>query len=128
MAAVSAEGEGNRFIAMAVETSEPVPLDRTITEKCKHVTFSGGNVRGGLDIVDAPRIRRVQTLGTHRTLETTIGGTSHSGELYDYVAYMGRYLVLVTANPLIVPNQPVARIDVARAQRLLTDAVNAIRR
>ena len=27
MAAVSAEGNGNRFIAMAVQTSEPVPFN-----------------------------------------------------------------------------------------------------
>src|SRR5215211_702130 len=40
MAGVSAEGEGNRFIAIAVETSETVQLDSAVTKKCKHVTFT----------------------------------------------------------------------------------------
>jgi hypothetical protein len=45
----------------------------------------------------------------------------------DFVAYLGHYFVLVTANPLMFPNKPVAPVDVDRAKTLLTDAVAAIR-
>ncbi|HUO39735.1 MAG TPA: DUF5642 family protein, partial [Mycobacterium sp.] len=128
MAAVSAEGEGNRFIAIALETSEPVPYDAADADKCKHVTFSGGALRGSMDVVDAPHIDNAQTLGLHRVLEVTINGTSRSGEIYDYLAYLGNYLVLVTANPVVVPGQPVGQVNVARAQKLFTDAVGAVRR
>jgi hypothetical protein len=47
--------------------------------------------------------------------------------LYTYVAYLGDYLVVVTANPLPLPNQPVPPVNVQRAQQLLTDAVAAVR-
>ena len=123
MAAVSAEGEGNRFIAIAVETSERVPYDSTIADKCKHVTMSGATVHGVVDIVDSPHIDGAQTLGTHRQLQTAVG----SGELYNYVAYLDDYLVVVTANPLVTPNQPVGPVDTQRARDLLTAAVSAVR-
>lgn len=123
IATLTAEGEGNRFIAMAVETSEPVRLDPEVVEKCKHVTFSSNEVRGVVDVIDSPHIDGVPTLGKHRQLQTA----NASGELYTYVAYLGDYLVVVTANPIPVPNQPVPPVNVQRAQQLLTDAVAAVR-
>jgi Domain of unknown function (DUF5642) len=127
MAIVSAEGEGNRFIAIALEASEPVSLDPTITQKCQHVTFSGENVKGTADVVDAPNIRGAQTLGTHRTLETTTATATRSGEIYDFIAYLGNYVVMVTATPRMARGQPSAAVNVDRAKSLLTDAVAAIR-
>lgn len=123
MAAVSAEGDGNRFIAIAVETSERVPLDPAEADNCKHVTFAGDNIRGVVDVVDAPHIDGAQTLGTHRQLQTAAGG----GELYNYVAYLDGYLVVVTANPLVAPNRLVVPVNTQRAQDLLTTAVTAVR-
>jgi Domain of unknown function (DUF5642) len=123
IATVSAEGEGNRFIAMAIETSEPVRYDPAVVDKCRHVSFSGPDVHGVVDVVDSPHIDRAQTLGKHRQLQTAVG----SGELYTYVAYLDTYLVVVTANPLPVPNQPVPQVNVQRAQQLRTDAVAAVR-
>jgi hypothetical protein len=123
MAAVGAEGEGNRFITIAIETSERVGFDSATVDKCKHVTFTGNNMQGAVDVVDAPHIDCAQTLGTHRRLDTAAG----SGELYNYVAYLGTYLVVVTANPLVIPNQPVAPVDTTRAQDLLRAAVSAVR-
>jgi hypothetical protein len=123
MAAVSAEGEGNRFIAIAVETSERVPFDASAADKCKRVTFAGANVRGVVDVVESPHIDGAQTLGTHRQVQTAVG----TGELYDYVAYLDNYLVVVTANPLVVPKQPVAQVNTQRARDLLAAAVTAVR-
>lgn len=123
MAAVLAEGEGNRFIAIAVETSERVPLESAVADKCQHVTFSGPGVHGVIDVVDSPRIDGAQTLGTHRQVSTGAGG----GELYNYVAYLDNYLVVVTANPLVVPQQPVVPVNTQRARDLLTAAVTALR-
>jgi uncharacterized protein DUF5642 len=123
IASVSAEGAGNRFIAMALETSEPVRYDSAIVDKCRHVTFSGGDVRGVVDVIDAPHIDGVQTLGKHRELHTATA----SGELYTYVAYLDTDLVVVTANPLPAPNQPVPPVNIGRVQQLLTDSVAAVR-
>jgi Domain of unknown function (DUF5642) len=123
IASVSAEGEGNRFIAMGLETSEPVRYDAAVVDKCRHVTFGGPDVRGVVDVIDAPHIDGVQTLGKHRELHTATA----SGELYTYVAYLDTSLVVVTANPLPAPNQPVPPVNVQRAQQLLTDSVAAVR-
>ena len=123
IASVSAEGQGNRFIAMAIETSEPVRSDPAVLDKCRHVSFNGPDMRGVVDVVDAPHIDGVDTVGKHRQLQTAVG----TGELYTYVAYLGNYLVVVTANPIPAPNQPVPPVNVQRAQKLLTDSVAAVR-
>ena len=108
---------------MAIETSTPVSVDLAVVDKCRHVSFSGAGVRGVVDVVDAPHIDGVATVGKHRQLQTAVG----SGELYTYVAYLGDYLVMVTANPLPAANQPVPPVNVQRAQQFLTDAVAAVR-
>jgi len=126
MAAVTAEGEGNRFIVIAVETSDPVTLPDP-GEQCRRVTFTGGPVKGTIEIVDTPPVPDARTLGSHRTVEVTLGGKPTSGELYSYVAAFGDYLVVVTANPLIKPNEPVPPINDERARNLLVAAVKAVR-
>lgn len=126
MAAVSAEGRGNRFIAIAMETSAPIPLVEPGPE-CDKVAFSGGPVRGTVTVSEAPQIPDTVTLGAHRVLQTTIDGAPRSGEVYSYRAQFGDYQVIVTANPLVVPGQPVAAVDTERARKLLVDAVEAIR-
>lgn len=126
MAATSAEGEGNRFIALAVETSEAVPFQDP-GEDCRKVEFSSPQMRGVVEVVEAPQIEGVQTQATHRVLQTVVGGVPRTGELYNYVAAFDDYLVIVSANPLVVPDQPVVPVDTERARNLLTSAVEAVR-
>lgn len=126
MAAISAEGHGNRFIVIAVETSEPVPVTEPGPD-CKKVSFSGGAVRGTVESVEAPKIDGAQTLGVHRVLQTVINGVPRTGEVYNYSAHFGDYQVIVTANPLVLPDKPVAPVDTRRAGELLVAGVNAIR-
>lgn len=126
MAATTAEGEGNRFIAIAIETSEVVPASDP-AKNCQKVGFTGPGLRGLVEVVDAPQIAGVHTLGTHRVLQTTVEGKPRTGELYNYIASFGTFLVIVTANPLVVPGQPVAPINTQRARDLLTAAVKAVK-
>lgn len=126
MAAVTAEGEGNRFIAIAVETSEPVPAVEPAAD-CQKIRFTGPAVRGSVEVVDAPRIDGVHTRATHRVVQADVQGAPRTGELYNYVASFGPFLVIVTANPLVVPDRPVAPVDTGRARDLLTAAVAAVR-
>ncbi|OSC40966.1 DUF5642 family protein [Mycobacterium decipiens] len=126
MAAVSAEGKGNRFVVIAVETSEPLP-GRDPGKDCRKVTFAGTQLRGGIEVVEAPHIDGTQTLGVHRVLQAMVGGAARTGELYDYSARFGDYQVIVIANPLVIPGQPVARVDTQRARDLLVQAVAAVR-
>ncbi len=126
MAATTAEGEGNRFIVIAVETSEalrfPDPGD-----SCKKVAFAGEGVRGLVEVVESPSIGGASTLGTHRVVQTVVDGKPVSGELFNYVASFSTFTVIVTANPLVVPNVPVAPVDTQRARDLLTAAVADVR-
>jgi hypothetical protein len=125
MAATTAEGEGNRFIAIAVETSEAVPVNDPASN-CQKVGFAGGGVRGLVEVVEAPQIAGVHTAGTHRVLQTMVEGKPRAGELYNYVATFGTFVVIVTANPLVLPGKPVAPVNTQRARDLLTAAVAAV--
>jgi hypothetical protein len=126
MAAVSAEGNGNRYVVIAVETSKPVPVEDP-GKDCTKVAFSGGQVRGGLEVIDAPHIDGTQTFGVHRVLQALVGTTARTGELYEYSAQFGDYQVIVIGNPLVVPDQPVTKVDTQRARDLLVKAVAAVR-
>ncbi|BBX72289.1 DUF5642 family protein [Mycobacterium shinjukuense] len=126
MAAVSAEGNGNRFVVIAVETSQPLPVSSPGKE-CSQVAFTGPQIRGGIAVIDAPTIDGTQTLGIHRVLQAVVDGSTRTGELYDYSAHFGDYEVIVTANPLVIPDRAVARVDTQRARDLLVKAVAAVR-
>lgn len=126
MAAVSAEGNGNRFVVIAVETSKALPFSDP-GKDCTKVAFAGTGVRGGLEVIDAPHIDGTRTTGVHRVLQAVVPGGARTGELYDYSAQFGDYQVIVIANPLVIPDQPVAKIDTQRARDLLVKAVAAVR-
>ena len=126
MSAVSAEGNGNRFVAIAVETSKEVPVNDP-GKDCVKVGFSGAQLRGAIEVVDAPHIDGVHTQAVHRVLQQLVDGGARTGELYDYSAQFGEYQVIVIANPLVIPGQPLAKVDTERARNLLVKAVAAVR-
>ena len=126
MAATTAEGDGNRFIAIAVETSEPLQFPDP-GDACKKVAFAGGGIRGLVEVVESPAIDGARTLGTHRVVQTVVGGKPATGEIYDYLATFSTFRVIVTANPLVQPNTPVVPVDTRRARDLLTAAVKDVR-
>ena len=126
MAAVSAQGEGNRFIVIAVETNSPIPVTEPGPD-CQKVTFTGSGMRGLVEIVDTPKIDGTQTLGVHRVLQATVNNQARTGETYNYSAHFGVYQVIVSANPLVVPDKPVVPVNTGRARDLLVAGVNAVR-
>jgi hypothetical protein len=126
MAATTAEGEGNRFITIAVETSEALPFPDP-GDACKKFAFAANGMRGLDEVVESPTIDGVRTLGTHRVVQTMVNGKPASGELYNYVAAFGNYRVIVTANPLVDPSKPVVPVNTQRARDLLSASVKAIR-
>ena len=126
MAAVSAEGDGNRFVTIALETSSPVPVSDP-GQDCQKVGFAGGPLRGLVEVVEAPQIDGAQTQGVHRVLQTVIDGEPRAGEVYSYSAHFGNYEVIVAANPLVLPDRPMVPVDTNRARDLLTAAVSAVK-
>ena len=126
MAAVSAEGNGNRFVVIAVETSQTLPFTEPGSD-CNKVAFTGPQLRGGIEVVDTPKIDGTQTLGIHRVLQAIYEGAARTGDLYNYTAQFGDYQVIVVANPLVIPGQPVKPVDTQRARDLLVKGVGAVR-
>jgi hypothetical protein len=127
MAAVSAEGEGNRFIVIAVQTNEPVPVAEPGAD-CRKVGFDGGAVRGTVEAVEVPAIGGATTIGVHRVVQTVaVDGKARTGEVFNYSAHFGDYQVIVAANPLVSPNKPTTPVNTQRARDLLIAGVNAIR-
>jgi hypothetical protein len=125
MAGVSAEGDSNRFMVIALETSAPVPFPDD-GRHCSKVTFSGSHVQGTVEAVDVPKIDGTRTVGMHRVLQSG-DDSSRTSELYQYVAQFDDYEIIITANPVPVPDQPVVLVDTQRAHDLLVKAVAAIR-
>jgi len=126
MAAVTAEGAGNRFIVIAVETSEPIPV-KDPSPNCQKIQYSSPVLHGQVEVIDAPKIDGVRTQGAHRVVQATAAGKTRTGELYTYVARFGTFAVIVSANPLVIPNQPVAPVDTKRAADLLSAGVAAVK-
>jgi hypothetical protein len=60
-------------------------------------------------------------------LQTTTQGGPRTGELYNYVANFGNFIVIVTANPLVLPDAPVVPVDTQRARDLVAQAVTLVR-
>lgn len=126
MAAVAAEGEGNRFVVIAVQTNEPVPVAEPGPD-CRKVSFRGGPLRGTVEAVEVPRIDGATTIGVHRVVQTAVEGKPRVGEVFNYSAHFGDYQVIVAANPLVLQGKPTVPVDTRRARDLLIAGVNAIR-
>lgn len=126
MAAVSAEGEGNRFVVIAVETNEAVPVTEPGSD-CRKVSFAGGTLHGTVEAVEVPKIDGTKTIGVHRVLQTVVDGSPRTGEVYNYSAHFGKFQVIVAANPLVLPEKPTTPVNTQRARDLLIAGVNAIR-
>lgn len=127
MAAVSAEGEGNRFIVIAVQTNEAVPVTEPGAD-CRKVAFGGGTIRGTVEAVDVPKIDGTKTIGVHRVVQTFADAKPRTGEVFNYSAHFGDYQVIVSANPLVFPGRPTVPVNTQRARDLLIAGVNAVRR
>jgi len=126
MSAVSAEGDGNRFVVIAVETNDEIPVVEPGPD-CRKVSFTGGTVHGTVEAVEVPRIDGTKTIGVHRVLQTVVNGKPRTGEVYNYSAHFGHFQVLVAANPLVLPDKPVVPVNTQKARDLLIAGVNAIR-
>ncbi|SKV13482.1 Conserved exported protein of uncharacterised function [Mycobacteroides abscessus subsp. abscessus] len=127
MAALTATGAGNQYVAVAVETSQEVPFDPAVSENCKKVGFRGNGIAGQTEVIDAPSIDGARTLGMKRDVLSGTSGRAIGQEVLNYSAYLGRYMVVVTVSPIAVGKVPPAMPDGKRASDLLVKAVAAVR-
>ena len=106
---------------------EPVPVVEPGPD-CQKVSFAGGPLHGTVEAVEVPRIDGTKTIGVHRVVQTVIDGKPRTGEVFNYSAHFGNYQVIVSANPLVLPDKPVVPVNTQRARDLLIAGVNAIRK
>lgn len=128
MSVFSADGDGNRFVVIAVQADKDMPFDAAEAKKCKDVTFEAGKITGTVQEVDAPQIKGAETVGSRREISVDTDEGQHSREVYNYTAYLGDWMVLVTANPLVVKGQPSPPVNADRASQLLVDSVSVLRK
>jgi hypothetical protein len=126
MTEMTAEGQGNSFILLAIETSKPIP-PTDLDDACKSLSFSAPEFRGTVAKVDAPQIDGAKTMGIHRLVVAMANGKPAIGELFSYVATFGDIMVEVVARPLLVANAPVPKVNTDKARDLLVKAVAAVR-
>lgn len=127
MAALTATGAGNQYVAVAVETSQEVPFDPAVSAECKKVGFRGNGIAGQTEVIDAPAIEGARTLAMKRDVLSGTSGRAVGQEILNYSAYLGRYMVVVTVSPVAVGKVPPALPDGKRASDLLVKAVAAVR-
>jgi len=72
--------------------------------------LSDGHLAGSFATGDAP-------VDWSSVDATVVDGSARTGELYDYSAQFGDYQVIVIANPLVIPEQPVAHAHVDPVRR-----------
>ena len=64
---------------------------------------------------------------TIRDIPTEVPLGPHHGLRHECVASFDTFLVIVTANPLVLPDKPVAPVNTQKARDLLTAAVAAVK-
>ena len=109
-----------------INPSTSTPLDSLFTVDV--VRNAGDAVQGTVEAVEVPNITGTETIGVHRVIQTVVDGKPRTGEVYNYSAHFDDYQVIVSANPLVLPGQPVVAVNTQRARDLLIAGVNAIRR
>jgi Domain of unknown function (DUF5642) len=81
---------------------------------------------GSVEAVDVPKIDGTRTVGMQRVLQSG-DDPSRTSELYQYLAQFDDYEIIITANPVPIPDQPDVLVDTQRARDLLVNAVAAVR-
>src|SRR5258708_1523456 len=104
MAAVSAEGKGNRFVVIGLETSQALPFNDP-GKDCGKIAFTGAGVRGAVEVIDPPKIDGTQTLGIHRVLQAVGYGAAGTGRVYRYSARFRAHLGIVLPHSPFFPQQ-----------------------
>jgi Domain of unknown function (DUF5642) len=90
----SASGPGGIVHAAVIGR---VTFDPAVLAECGQWTVTSGNTTGAVDLVDAPTIDRVTTVGMATDTKTVVeGGTETTSMASTFSAYLDDYLVFVT--------------------------------
>jgi hypothetical protein len=96
---ISGSGAGGIVYALVVVAPNgPVAPDPALIVECPHWTMTNGRVRARIQLIDAPRIDGVQTLGMAADTNNAVeGGNETTSRADTFAAYLSGYYVFTTA-------------------------------
>jgi len=124
---VSGSGAGGIVYAVVVTSpSGPVALDPAVVADCGHWTMAHGSATASVDLIDAPPIDGVATLGMVSATRTLVeGGSEIASQEHTFAAYLGDHYAFVTL--ITDPGSPYPPLQPGFAADLLVKTVSALR-
>jgi hypothetical protein len=122
-------GSGPGGIVYAIVTGPlpaPVTLDPSVVADCARWTLASGHTTATVNLVDAPAIEAVQTVGMASTVKNVVeGGTETDSQAHTFTAYLGDYVTFVAV--VTDPGSPNPPLGPDFAAALLGKTVSALR-
>lgn len=123
---VSGSGDGGIVYAVVAAAPAPVLLDPALIADCGQWTMTLGRSTAGVNLIDAPRIEGVDTVGMASDTRTFVeAGTETASRALTFTAYLGDYFAFVTQ--ITDPGSPHPPLQPQFAADLLVKTVSALR-
>jgi hypothetical protein len=117
---------GTVYAVVAGSPANPITLDPSLVADCGQWTLTAGRTRGSVRLVPAPAIDGAATVGMTTACTTVVeGGTETHSHANTFMAYVGDYVVFVTA--VTDPGSPNPPLGQDLAASLLVKTVSALR-
>jgi hypothetical protein len=117
---------GTVYVVVIGSPSAPPSLDPGVVASCSHWTITSGATVGTVDLIDAPHIDGVATVGMATDAKTTVeGGVETQSQARTFIAYLGDFVAVVAL--VTDPGSPGPALGSDVASELLAETVSALR-
>jgi hypothetical protein len=114
------------YVVVTGSTSAPVNLDPGVVAECGQWTVTSGRSAATVNLIDAPHIDGVATLGMATDAKTAVeGGAETDSEARTFTAYLGDFVAVVAV--VTDPGSPSPPLGADFAAALLVETVSALR-
>jgi hypothetical protein len=124
---LSGSGPGGIVYAIvAASPSGPLTLDPGLVAECGQWSMTAGRATATVDLIEAPTIDGIATLGMATATRTIVeGGTETDSQAHTFTAYLGDYLAFVAV--ITDPGSPHPPLPPEFAATLFVKAVATLR-
>ncbi len=125
---ISGSGAGGIVYALVTALPRgPVAPDPALVDECSHWTMTNGRATVRVQLIDAPRIDGVPTLGMAADTSTSVeGGNEIASRANTFTAYLSGYYAFTTA--ITDPGSPQPPLPPQSVADLLVKSVTELRR
>lgn len=126
-AGLSGSGSGGILYTVVLSTAAVVdPPAAALMAECAHWTLAYGRSTANAELIGAPQIDGVVTVGVGTALRTVVeSGTETDTQAFTYSAYLGQHVAFVTL--ITEPGSPLPPLPPQFAADLLAATVSALR-